>query len=226
MKIPLIICFLFIVGLKINGQYIDNKVDIFLGGGISIPVVLNFDGNYAYPSLFENFKESFFLNAGINYWYKKNLSFGFVFEETKYEQWVGNYDVFILKNPKLRIETIGVNACFYPGFINHFKIPGKIGFQAGPELSLYSLRWNDYTYDANPFTYSEDVLNEYLISPGVQIGLTYQRQINLNAGVKVDLSYKLHQTPGLHFLDKSFSSVNLSVKLFIRAFKNRLYNYV
>ncbi len=228
MRIFYFLCFLLIAGLKLNGQYIDNKLDIFSGVGITTPVRWNFNENenFSYPSLFENFKKTLSLSAGVNYWFKRNLTFGLEYKQNKFEHWNGNNDIFILENPELSIHTIALNTGLYYDLINYFKIPGKIGIIAGPEFSRFSVSWTDFNNEVIQPGIQNDPKEENLISPGAQLGLLYQRQINLNSGVRMELSYSLHHAPGLYYLDKSFSSLNFSVKLYFRAMKNRRYNYV
>jgi hypothetical protein len=228
MKHLYILGFLLFINTLLSGQYIDNRLDIYAGGGISIPVSSKNtgQGSFVYPSLLGNFAESACYKAGLNYWLKSNICLGFEYEKVKFSQWQGNEEIFVIISPKLRLNSFSLQAGYFPDVLKQIKIPGKIGILGGVELVQQSLSWTAFSYTFYHPNITTLPFEDTNISQGFKVGLRYTKQLNFNGGIQFDLSYKFYQAESLYYVEKSFQSLNFSVLLSFRALKNRHYNYV
>lgn len=228
MKSIFILYFIIATGLQLSGQYVDNKLDIYAGGGISIPLSKStlVKENFVYPALFGNFSEAFIWRAGLSYWLTNKLTVGLDYASVNYNQWNGDEELFILTSPVLQVQILTLNAGFYPDFLKLNRIPGKIGIIAGTELCYQSLSWSQYSYSFyHPNTYTLP-LEENSYCPGIKAGLRYSKELDINTGIQIDLAYSYRYSPSLFYIEKSFQTLDFSIIIFFRGLKNRYYNYV
>jgi hypothetical protein len=228
MKSIYILCFIFAIGLQLSGQYVDNKLDIYAGGGISVPLSKTtlVKENFVYPALFGNFSKAFIWRAGFSYWLTNKLSVGLDYASVNYNQWNGDEELFILTSPVLQMQILTIHAGYYPDFLKFYRIPGKIGIIAGTELCQQSLSWSEFSYSFYHPNTNTLPLEEISFCPGIKAGLRYSKELSFNTGIQIDLAYSYRYTPSLYYIEKSFHSLDFSIIIFFRGMKNRYYNYV
>lgn len=210
----------------LKGQVVDNHLNI--GVGYDYVTSLNSDNishvdHLNYPSLYGNYN---YIHAGeiyADFRVQKNFWIGIHFDKFKYNNWSGNKDVFILQDPVLAFSTVSasliynLNSARSANNLTHFNI-----FLA-PLIGSQHLSWSAIQQSA----YSDSVYagGEHQTDPGFRAGFGISHDINNDMGISANIFYQYIHVNSYYYLDHSFSSVDVSVKLYIRFLKNRYYRY-
>ena len=224
-----LITYLFIVfsATSSYSQIIENKLNLSFGLNIGFPLnhgTIHQD-QLNYPSFFGNCPATVSPNIFLDYNIRRNFSLGVELNYTYYSRWNGDANMFILSNPSIRQESFALVGTYFLQDINVQFSQVKTGIVFGPALLLNSLNWTKIN---NQNIYNTSVVlpkSESKLHPGLRCGVCLQNAISNRLGFRLDFYYQYERANSIYYLDKSFNSLNLRVRVILRLFNDKYYNY-
>jgi hypothetical protein len=211
--------------LFLEAQFIDNKFNI--GFGISACSPLNpknvSNDQFVYPSLYGNYPVGISGILTVKYQLKPDWNIIFDISKTLFADWNGDKAIFILHNPSLKLSTVSIVGLYLPDRFLIKSIPVRWGVLAGPVLSKQKLSWTQIDqYTDNEITFPEE---EKKTLGGFKAGIVLLYLENDLIEVYSEVYYQYLHCYSNFYNDKAFHSVNFSLQLNLKLFKNRYYNY-
>jgi hypothetical protein len=212
-------------GFLLNGQFIQNKLNVSLGGSLSLPLnpqTINKD-HFNYPSLYGNYPAGLAGNFTIDYKFIQNIWIGIHLNELYYWMWYGDNNIFILEKPSLNLSTISFCGSYYPKKCQVFPNSVSWSILLAPEIVLQKLKWHGVIQEDNDEQLfpNKDVRLNY----GIKAGISILHDINNVNGIRADIYYQYINVKSPYYIDKSFHSVNISLGFYFKFLKDRYYKY-
>ncbi len=208
----------------LQGQYLENKIDIGIGGGVCRPVSaadIQVNDSFIYPSLFGNYQSGNGIEAFVNYRVSASVRLGIHLATTKFNTWTGNHDIFVLGNPVFTLNTVSVSGFFLPKKLQPRTPHFNWGVFASPGITYELLEWNeDAGYEAD-----QSVISNATTHAGFKAGISLVSELTNYGGLRMDVYYQVQKVTSLYYFDQSLESINLSFYIFFKFLKNRNFMY-
>jgi len=226
MKKPAIILIVVFYSIMLNGQFVENRLQVGIGSNFTFPV--NPDqisrDHFYYPSLYGNYPAGIGGTLMLDYKVTKTIRVGIQLEKTRFGSWKGDPEIFILENPTLSQSTFSFCGLFKLSDYLFYSDIISFGILVAPVISGINMHWKGYIL---PY-YSDNYplpTTEYRTNYGIKTGLNVMYEINNLIGLRTDLYYQYINMESLYIMDKSFHSVNISICLYLKFLKNRYFIY-
>jgi hypothetical protein len=206
----------------INAQYLDNKINIAFGGGSEL--ILNNSTlkkkDFKYPSLWGNYRSNVSMEFELTYIKNKNLWLGLEYTNTKYANWEGDADIFVLTHPNSTINTLHVNSYYFPKKYQPLNNKYKWAVYSGVGINFFKIESDNIVFSENETSFSTQFSNI-----GITAGITAIAELTNKMGISLNAKYKVGFTENPYFIDKNLNSLAISGSIYYKLFINKYQLY-
>jgi hypothetical protein len=225
MKRYFILVIILVNYISMYSQSIPNKLNIGIGTNVCFPLNSNdvTETKFKYPSLYGNYQAGYagliMLEYELNSKYSVNLSL----EKSRYNNWEGNEHNFILSKPSINITSYSFSLKYTPERLQLNDYLFKWGIFLAPIMAAQKLKWDEINQSSDDnFEYPKSEKN---FLPGFKTGFEMSYFTVNSILICSQISYQYLKCNSNYYMDKSFQSINISIVIKYKLFKNRYFKY-